>query len=195
MHLIIRIFSFELLHDSFDRIEFPASYFPFFSDVPSEIGKIRHCTASYSFIFRAYLHILLFLSRRANVRANIFSFFKAAPPLTLPDFHDKMVIGSVSKYCGHLFTRHTIYCGYSNYFNKRGACVSMYIIKKDGTKEPFNVQKVVAAVNKSAERVLYTFTPESWILSAALSQRSAKHWAAKASASRRCTISSKAHWT
>ncbi len=36
----------------------------------------------------------------------------------------------------------------------------MYIIKKDGTKEPFNVQKVVAAVNKSAERVLYTFKPE-----------------------------------
>ena len=35
--------------------------------------------------------------------------------------------------------------------------VGMYIIKKDGTKEPFNVQKVVAAVNKSAERVLYTF--------------------------------------
>ena len=36
----------------------------------------------------------------------------------------------------------------------------MYIIKKDGTKEPFNVSKVVAAVNKSAERVLYTFTPD-----------------------------------
>ena len=43
---------------------------------------------------------------------------------------------------------------------KRGTCVEMYIIKKDGTKEPFNVQKVVAAVNKSAERVLYTFKPE-----------------------------------
>ena len=36
----------------------------------------------------------------------------------------------------------------------------MYIIKKDGTREPFNVNKVVAAVNKSAERVLYTFTPD-----------------------------------
>ena len=36
----------------------------------------------------------------------------------------------------------------------------MYIIKKDGTKDPFNVGKVVAAVNKSAERVLYTFTPD-----------------------------------
>ena len=38
--------------------------------------------------------------------------------------------------------------------------VGMYIIKKDGTREPFNVQKVVAAVNKSAERVLYTFKPD-----------------------------------
>ena len=36
----------------------------------------------------------------------------------------------------------------------------MYIIKKDGTREDFNINKVVAAVNKSAERVLYTFTPE-----------------------------------
>ena len=36
----------------------------------------------------------------------------------------------------------------------------MYIIKKDGTREPFNVNKVVSAVNKSAERVLYTFTPD-----------------------------------
>ena len=36
----------------------------------------------------------------------------------------------------------------------------VYIIKKDGTKDPFNVQKVVAAVNKSAERVLYTFSKD-----------------------------------
>lgn len=34
------------------------------------------------------------------------------------------------------------------------------IIKKDNTKEQFNVQKVVVAVNKSAYRVLYTFKPE-----------------------------------
>ena len=34
------------------------------------------------------------------------------------------------------------------------------IIKKDNTKEDFNVQKVVNAVNKSAARVMYTFTPE-----------------------------------
>ncbi|MDR1801396.1 MAG: anaerobic ribonucleoside-triphosphate reductase [Lachnospiraceae bacterium] len=34
------------------------------------------------------------------------------------------------------------------------------IIKKDGTKEDFNVQKVVVAVNKSANRVLVKFTEE-----------------------------------
>ena len=32
------------------------------------------------------------------------------------------------------------------------------VIKKDGTKEEFNVQKVVVAVNKSAYRALVTFT-------------------------------------
>lgn len=34
------------------------------------------------------------------------------------------------------------------------------VIKKDNTKEEFNVQKVVNAVNKSATRVMYKFTPE-----------------------------------
>ncbi|EOS26371.1 anaerobic ribonucleoside-triphosphate reductase [Lachnospiraceae bacterium 3-1] len=37
---------------------------------------------------------------------------------------------------------------------------SFKIIKKDGTKEDFNVQKVVVAVNKSAYRALITFTEE-----------------------------------
>ena len=36
----------------------------------------------------------------------------------------------------------------------------MRVVKKDGTKEAFNVQKVVNAVNKSAFRVLVKFTPE-----------------------------------
>ncbi len=35
-----------------------------------------------------------------------------------------------------------------------------YVIKKDGAKEDFNVQKVVVAVNKSAYRALVTFTDE-----------------------------------
>ena len=34
------------------------------------------------------------------------------------------------------------------------------VIKKDGTREEFNVQIVVVAVNKSAYRALVTFTEE-----------------------------------
>ena len=34
------------------------------------------------------------------------------------------------------------------------------VVKKDGTLEDFNVQKVVDAVNKSACRVLINFTEE-----------------------------------
>lgn len=33
-----------------------------------------------------------------------------------------------------------------------------YIIKKDGTKEKFNIEKVIRAINKSAERVMVVFT-------------------------------------
>ncbi|RZT00469.1 anaerobic ribonucleoside-triphosphate reductase [Cuneatibacter caecimuris] len=36
----------------------------------------------------------------------------------------------------------------------------VYVIKKDGTKEEFNVEKIVRAVNKSASRILYHFTEE-----------------------------------
>ncbi len=36
----------------------------------------------------------------------------------------------------------------------------MYVIKKDGTKEEYNVQKVVTAVNKSAYRALVKFSEE-----------------------------------
>ena len=38
------------------------------------------------------------------------------------------------------------------------------VIKKDHTKEAFNIQKVVIAVNKSANRVLYTFTEDELCL-------------------------------
>ena len=36
----------------------------------------------------------------------------------------------------------------------------MYVIKKDGTREKFDVQKIIRAVNKSAARALYTFSEE-----------------------------------
>jgi len=45
------------------------------------------------------------------------------------------------------------------YFEKR-VLQMIQIIKKDNTREDFNVQKVVNAVNKSATRVMYKFTPD-----------------------------------
>ena len=33
----------------------------------------------------------------------------------------------------------------------------IYVIKKDGTREEFDPQKIVKAVNKSAARILYKF--------------------------------------
>ena len=36
----------------------------------------------------------------------------------------------------------------------------IYVIKKDGTREEFDPQKIVKAVNKSAARILYTFSDE-----------------------------------
>ena len=37
-------------------------------------------------------------------------------------------------------------------------CSEIKVIKKDGTREDFNVQKVVVAVNKSANRAMITFS-------------------------------------
>ena len=34
----------------------------------------------------------------------------------------------------------------------------IYVIKKDGTREEFDSKKIVAAVNKSAARILYKFS-------------------------------------
>lgn len=45
------------------------------------------------------------------------------------------------------------------YFGKR-VLQMIQIIKKDNTREDFNVRKVVNAVNKSATRVMYKFTPD-----------------------------------
>lgn len=44
--------------------------------------------------------------------------------------------------------------------NWRRGVIKMKVVKKDNTKEPFNVQKVVVAVNKSAFRALVKFTDE-----------------------------------
>ena len=41
-----------------------------------------------------------------------------------------------------------------------GGDLLMYVIKKDGTREEFNVDKIIAAVNKSAARILYEFSTD-----------------------------------
>ena len=37
-------------------------------------------------------------------------------------------------------------------------CSKIKVVKKDGTKEDFNVKKVLAAISKSAERAMITFS-------------------------------------
>jgi len=37
-------------------------------------------------------------------------------------------------------------------------CSKIKVVKKDGTKEEFNVKKVLAAISKSAERAMITFS-------------------------------------
>ena len=51
-------------------------------------------------------------------------------------------------------------------------CSEIKVIKKDGTREDFNVQKVVAAVGKSAERAM----TGKFSLSAVLWKRRRKAW-------------------
>ena len=53
---------------------------------------------------------------------------------------------------------HTVKTTY-RYFG-RGDFTLIKVVKKDGTLEDFNVQKVVDAVNKSACRVMINFTEE-----------------------------------
>ena len=50
--------------------------------------------------------------------------------------------------------------GYQYIGEKKGTIGLVKVVKKDGTLEDFNVQKVVDAVNKSACRVLINFTEE-----------------------------------
>ena len=65
----------------------------------------------------------------------------------------------------------------------------LYVIKKDGTREEFNPQKIVAAVNKSAERILYTFPMRRRILSAVLPRSMRIPLGKMRSRSRRCITS------
>lgn len=71
----------------------------------------------------------------------------------------------------------------------------LYVIKKDGTREEFNPQKIVAAVNKSAERILYTFSDEEKDFICRFAQEHADSLGKMRSRSRRCTTSWRVHWS
>ena len=67
----------------------------------------------------------------------------------------------------------------------------MYVIKKDGTREEFNVDKIIAAVNKSAARILYEFRQMRSHLSVSLHMTGRSPLKKTGSRSRRCTTLSK----
>lgn len=67
----------------------------------------------------------------------------------------------------------------------------MYVIKKDGTREEFNVDKIIAAVNKSAARILYEFSTDEIAFICQFAYDRAESLKKTGSRSRRCTTLSK----
>ena len=66
----------------------------------------------------------------------------------------------------------------------------IYVIKKDGTREEFDPQKIVKAVNKSAARILYKFSDEEKEFYLPVRRRNMQILSERMrSRSRRCTIS------
>ena len=62
------------------------------------------------------------------------------------------------------------------------------VVKKDGTKEDFNIQKVVTAVNKSAYRALVNLRKMSLMRSAGLSMGEWTSLISQKYILRRCTM-------
>ena len=71
----------------------------------------------------------------------------------------------------------------------------IYVIKKDGTKEEFNAQKIVAAVNKSAARILYEFSEEEKDFICRFAEEHAASLGKMKLQFRKCTILWKALWS
>ena len=61
-----------------------------------------------------------------------------------------------SKWLVYTFNQHIDLIERKNTRYSRGERM-LYVVKKDGTREIFNVEKIVNAVNKSAARILYKF--------------------------------------
>lgn len=56
------------------------------------------------------------------------------------------------------------------------SCSNIKVVKKDGTQEDFNVQKVVVAVNKSANRAMITFSQAEINFICQFVEEKAKNW-------------------
>lgn len=71
----------------------------------------------------------------------------------------------------------------------------IYVIKKDGTREEFNSQKIVAAVNKSASRILYTFSDKEKDFICRFAEEHAASLGKMRLRFRKCTILWKVLWS
>ena len=70
----------------------------------------------------------------------------------------------------------------------------MYVVKKDGTKEIFDVQKIVKAVNKSAARILYKFQDQEVEFICGYAKEKPSLWIKMRFPYRRCITLWKALW-
>lgn len=66
--------------------------------------------------------------------------------------------------------------------------MKLYVVKKDGTREIFNVEKIINAVNKSAARILYKFSEDEIRFICNFAQERAESLEKKISISRICII-------
>lgn len=63
----------------------------------------------------------------------------------------------------------------------------LYVVKKDGTREIFNVEKIVNAVNKSAARILYKFSKAEIQFICEFARNRQNRWARKILIFKVCT--------
>lgn len=73
-------------------------------------------------------------------------------------------------------------------------CSKIKVVKKDGTKEEFNVKKVLAAISKSAERAMITFSRAEKNFICEFVEEKAEEMDQELILLPRCTIMWKALW-
>ena len=74
-------------------------------------------------------------------------------------------------------------------------CSDIKVIKKDGTQEDFHVEKIIAAINKSAARILYKFSGEEIQFICQYAKERAASLGKEALPFRKCTILWRGLWS